>query len=153
MTELHFPTRQILLRSETQRATLMNLIPHLPLDNDHPLEIIIREQVKARGLDANGYYWMRIGEIAEQAWLDGRQYSKEAWHEYAKNHLMPEMITTKSGETRGKWETVPNGGMSVISTTQLDRKTFADYTAAVEALGTSLGVRFSEMANRHRGAA
>lgn len=147
-----FQTRTILLRTETQRETALALIPHLPLDSDRPLEMVIREQVKARGLDQNGYYFMRIGEIAEQAWLAGRQYSKNAWHEYAKNHIMPEEITTKDGEVRSKWEPTPDGEMSVISTTQLERKCFAEYTTAVEAFGAELGVMFSVMQDGRRAA-
>ena len=138
-----FPTRQILLRSDTQLAIVMALLPNLPLDEQEPLEVIIREPVKARGLDQNGYYFMRIGELAGQAWIDGKQFSKDAWHEYAKKNIMPEEITTKDGEVRSKWEPTPDGDMSVISTTRLERGCFADYTNAVEAFGASLGVMFS----------
>lgn len=138
-----FQTREFLLRSDIQVATLLALIPHLPLDADHPLSVRIGEQIKVRGLDQNGYYFMRIGEIAEQAWIDGKQFSKEAWHEYAKKNIMPEEIITKDGEVRSKWEPTPDGDMSVISTTRLEKGCFAEYTTAVEAFGAGLGVMFS----------
>lgn len=147
-----FATRQFFLRTDTQTATLLALIPHLPLDQDNPLEVVIREPVKARGMDQNGYYFMRIGELAGQAWIDGKQFSKDAWHEYAKKNIMPEEITTKDGEVRSKWEPTPDGDMSVISTTRLERGCFADYTNAVEAFGASLGVMFSASRDERKAA-
>lgn len=137
-----FPTRQILLRSQQQVDTLLFLIPNLPLDAENPLEVLIREAVKQRGIDQNGLYWRRIGDIAEQAWLKGRQYSKEVWHEYLARNEMPEEIVTKDGEMRSKWEESPDGAMTVISTSRLSKGSFAEYTEAVEAFGASLGVKF-----------
>jgi hypothetical protein len=134
-----FETRRIILAAEEQRARAIALLANVPLG----LEVLIRKPVKVRGLDQNGYYFMRIGEIAEQAWIDGKQFSKDAWHEYAKKNILPEEVTTKDGEVRSKWEQTPDGGMSVISTTRLERGCFADYTTAVEAFGASLGVMFS----------
>jgi len=104
--------------------------------------VVIREPVKVRGLDQNGLYWLRLGEIAEQAWFGGRQYSKEVWHHYCGINIMPEKVTTKDGEVRSKWIEVPSGDPIVISTTQLERRCFAEYTAAVEAFGAGLGVQF-----------
>ena len=138
-----FQTRSILLRTEIQRESAQALLDNVPLDAEQPLEVVFREPVKARGLDANGYYWMRLGEIAEQAWLNGRQYDKDTWHEYARQNLMPETIKTKDGEVRSKWVAVPSGRPVVISTTQLERRCFAQYTEAVEAFGAGLGVEFS----------
>lgn len=117
------------------------------------IEIVAREIVKARKPDQNGYYFMRIGEIAEQAWVAGKQFSKDAWHEYAKKNILPEEITTKDGEVCSKWEQTPDGGMSVISTTRLERGCFAEYTNAVEAFGASLGVMFHANPNDYRAAA
>ncbi len=98
-----FITRSIILRGEQQRQTVLSLVSNLPLDASHPLEIIVREEVRKRGLDANGYYWMRLGEIAEQGWFNGRKYISDVWHEYAKRHLMPDTVTTKNGEVVSKW--------------------------------------------------
>jgi hypothetical protein len=141
-----YKTRTIILIGEMQRNTAISVIQNAPIDPIAPLEVVIREQVKARGLDANGYYWLRIGEIAEQGWFNGKRYSKEVWHDYAKKHIMNEEIVTKDGEIRSKWEETPDGGMSVISTTLLDKRCFAEYVTAVEAFGCELGVMFSEKA-------
>jgi len=29
-------------------------------------------------------------DLAEQAWMDGKQYSQEVWHEYCKQQFLPE---------------------------------------------------------------
>ena len=55
---------------------------------------------------------------------------------------MPEKVTTKDGEVRSKWIEVPSGDPIVISTAQLERRCFAEYTTAVEAFGAGLGVQF-----------
>jgi hypothetical protein len=153
MKRQKFEPRKILLRGELQREGALALIRNLPADDKHPLEILVREEVKARKLDQNGYYWLRLGEIAEQAWFNGRQFNSDVWHEYAKRHLMPEEITTKDGELRSKWIETPDGSATPISTTQLERKCFADYTTAVEAFGASLGVQFSADVEERRRAA
>jgi hypothetical protein len=139
-----FQTRQILLRSQQQVDTLLFLIPNLPLDADKPLEVIIREQVKQRGLSQNALYWMRLHEIAEQGWFQGRLYSADVWHDYCKKYVMPEEIITKAGEVRSKWVDAPDGNQAVISTAELNRGSFAVYTEMVEAFGAGLGVRFKE---------
>lgn len=143
-----FATRRFILVGEAQRDAAIALLSNVPLG----LEVLIRTPVKARGLDQNGYYFMRIGELAGQAWIDGKQFSKDAWHEYAKKNIMPEEITTKDGEVRSKWEPTPDGDMSVISTTRLERGCFADYTNAVEAFGASLGVMFSASRDERKAA-
>ena len=135
-----YKTRSIILLGDQQKGIACAAIRNAP----DGLEVVIREPVKARGLDANGYYWLRLGEISDQAWFSARQYSKEVWHHYAGINLMPEQVTTKDGEVRSKWIEVPSGDPIVISTTQLERRCFAEYTTAVEAFGASLGVMFSE---------
>lgn len=140
MTDLgKYRKRTIVIKSDQQKELACAAVRNAPAG----VEVVIREPVRVRGLDANGYYWMRLGEISEQAWLGGRQYSKEVWHHYAGINLMPEEVTTKGGEIRSKWVEVPSGDPIVISTTQLERRCFAEYTTAVEAFGASLGVQFS----------
>lgn len=143
MKRQKFVTRKWLLKTEKQRDSLMVTLPNLPLDDVHPIEIVAREEAKARGLDANGYYWLRLGEIASQAWFNGRQYIADVWHEYAKRHLMQEQVTLKDGTVRSKWIEAPDGTLTVISTTLLEKGCFAEYCTIVEAFGADLGVQFS----------
>lgn len=139
-----FQTRKILVIGTDQRDLAVAMIRNLPIDPHCPLEVRVGEQIKVRGLDANAYYWMRLTEIAEQAWFDGKQYAKEVWHEYCRQKIMQEFVTIKSGERVHKWVESPTGNAVVISTTQLEKKCFADYVTACEAFGTGLGVMFSE---------
>ena len=138
-----YATSIVRLVGPLQVQTAIAKIQNAPLDESSPLEVVIREEVKVRGLDQNGLYWKRLGEIAEQAWFNGRQFNSDTWHYYAKTHLMPEEITTKDGEVRSKWEETPDGKLEVISTARLDRKCFSEYTHIVEAFGASLGTQFS----------
>lgn len=134
-----YRTRSIILLADQQREIACAAVRNAP----DGVEVVIREPVKARGLDQNGLYWLRLGEIADQAWLGGRQYIKEVWHHYAGINIMPEQIVTRDGETRSKWVEVPSGDPIVISTTALERRCFAEYTTAVEAFGAQMGVMFS----------
>ena len=139
-----FQTRRFLLRGTDQVKSLLALIPNLPVNPDHPLEILIREEPKERKLSKNALYWALLSEISDQAWLHGRQYSKDVWHEYCKSNIMPDKIITKDGETRSKWLDSPSGSPVVISTTMLEDNCFSEYITAVEAFGGGLGVRFGK---------
>ena len=123
---------QILLRSPAQLTLLDRIASTLPIDADHPIEVIIREQPKKRSSLANRYYWSVINQIASDAWVEDRQYTPDVWHEYAKRkHL-------------GTIE-LPGGGIMAISTADLDVSEFAQYVERVEAwAATELGVTFIE---------
>ena len=51
----------VLIRSDQQKELLAKKISNLPVDCDHPIQIVISEQTKKRGLDQNGLMWKRIG--------------------------------------------------------------------------------------------
>lgn len=126
----------------------MAAISNMPIDPLRPLEVIVREVQRQRHSEQNSYYWLRLNEIAEQAWLDGRQFCAETWHEYFKRSLLvedlpaPEPGTVRDGYR--KWDYDPSGERVLIgSTTMLTIRGFAAYTEAVEAFGCSLGVEFS----------
>lgn len=144
-----FKTRTITLYAELQRNTLMAIIPNLPLSDDKPLEVVIREPVKVRKPDANARMWAGpLRDIAEQAWVNGRQFSAEVWHEHFKREYLPDFdalefeLLTKEGYR--KWDIDPAGNRVLIgSTTQLTTRGFAAYLQQIEAEGASLGVMFS----------
>ena len=143
MQRQKFEPRRILLRATKHIELAIAVLRHLPIDDLRPLEFLVQEQSRKRGLDANAYYWLRIGEIAKSAWLEGRQYNADCWHEYAKRNIMQDTVTTKDGAERSKWIELPDGTLTVISTTELEKKCFAAYTTMCEAFGASLGVEFS----------
>ena len=134
-----YRTNTFRLIDEQRRKLCIAAVSNAPIG----IEVVLREVTKARGLDANGYYWMRLTEIAKQAWFSGKQYSKEVWHEYCVREVMPETVEIKDGEHVSKWISLPGGGLGLISTTKLSAKSFSEYCTAVEAFGASLGVQFS----------
>jgi len=152
--EMNFKPLKYILRSSAQRFAAIHTIDNLPLEEDHPLEVLIQEHVEQRTLSQNSYYWMRLGEIAEQAWVEGKQYSTDAWHEYCKREVMPDWVKNKIGEMVFKKIKIPDGRNDndkacfpaptiIISTADLEKEWFAKYITAVEAFGsTELGVQF-----------
>lgn len=133
----------VLIRSDQQKELLAKKISNLPVDCDRPIQIVISEQTKARGLDQNGLMWKRIGEIADQAFINKRQYGKDCWHKYLKDNEMQEEVELKDGTTCSKWVEQIDGSMEVISTTELSARCFSDYITIIEAFGSGLGVMFS----------
>lgn len=141
MSAQPFATRRFILVGEYQRDAAIALLTNVPLG----LEVLIRKPVKVRGMDQNALYWVGpLADIAAQAWVAGRQYSAEVWHEQFKRAYLPEEYDeelTKEGYR--KWDITPNGDRVLIgSTTQLTKKGFSQYLTQVEADGAGLGVQF-----------
>ncbi|SRR6266404_1850100 len=145
-----FTTRPILLRAETQRKIAILLINSLPLDADNPIEVVVREMVKARKPDQNSHMWAGpLADIEEQGYVNGRTYSAEVWHEHLKREYLPEEFDPDlCKEGYRKWDYTPAGDRVLIgSTTKLTIKGFAQYLTQVEAFGASIGVQFSASPN------
>jgi len=137
--------RKFILRDEKVRDSLLALVRNLPIDPLRPVEVVAREEVKARKADQNAALWAGpLRDISEQAWLDGRQFSPEVWAQYFKRQLLPESFDPElTMENYAKWAIDPAGDRVLIgSTTQLTIKGHAQYREAIEAFGASLGVRF-----------
>ena len=102
------------------------------------------EAVKPRSVDQNRMYFRRLGEISDQAWFNGKQYSSEGWHHYSKWHIMTDEVELKDGTIVSKLVETPDGKLDVISTTKLSVRCFANYITLVEVFGASdLNVKFS----------
>ena len=84
-----------------------------------PLAVTVHEHKSKRSGEQNRLYWALLTEIAEHAWVDGRQYSKDAWHA----HFASEFIG---------WEETPKGGRAPISTTTLSVPEFTAYIERVQ---------------------
>ncbi|WP_211234106.1 recombination protein NinB [Chitinilyticum litopenaei] len=100
-----------------------------------PLMLIVTTADKKRNNEQNRRYWKAVLQpIAQQAWVAGRQYSAEVWHEhYARKFGVCEDMTLPNGEvvTRRK------------STTEMTVAEFSEYMQRVEADAASeLGVLF-----------
>lgn len=143
MERQKFQTRKFLLRGESQRDALIALAQNLPLDPEKPLEAFIREEVKPRKPDQNAAMWAGpLRDIEQQAWLDGRTFKADVWHEHFKREFLPEEYDPDLClEGYRKWDYLPTGERVLVgSTTQLKAKGFAQYLMQVEAFGASLGV-------------
>lgn len=146
-----FQLRTFRLVGIDQRDRLLALVGNLPIDTQKPLEVVIREEKKARKLDQNALYWAGpLRDIAEQAWVHGRQYSAEVFHEYFKREFLPDPDHSDFDDTNvkdgyRKWADMPNGMRVLVgSTTQLTVKGMSAYLEQVYAAGANLGVQFSE---------
>lgn len=150
MGRAKFNRRVIRLTGPVPLQSALTLLQNVPLDPAKPLEVEVREAVKVRNLDQNAYYWKRISEIAEQAWIGGKQFSAEILHEHFKREFLPEedddeiVDLVRDWHTYRKWAFTPSGErICVGSTTQLTPKGFARFVEQVEAFGAELGVQFS----------
>lgn len=113
----------------------------------HPMAIRCYEHKERRTLEQQSLMWIRLGEIADQAWVGGRQFSAEVWHEHFKREFLPD----EDGPTKhcrkgySKWAVMPNGDRTLIgSTTQLTTAGMGEYMEQLQAYGAGeLGVRFA----------
>jgi hypothetical protein len=140
-----YQTRQILLGNGMTKETAKSLIDNCPLDPVKPLEFILREAVKPRKADQNALMWSGpLADIAQQAWVQGRTFSAETWHEHFKREFLPEShIEGMTKEGYQKWDITPSGERVLIgSTTDLTVRGFSEYLEQIHAYGASLGVRF-----------
>jgi hypothetical protein len=54
-----------------------------------PLMVTIEEYGTKRSTQANARYWALLEEISEQAYVDGKRFSREAWHTYFREQYAP----------------------------------------------------------------
>lgn len=145
MTREKYPTRTIVLVGLMQKDTARSLLEQAPIDMHKPLELVIREQQKERKLDQQALMWVsQLADISAQAYVNGRTYSAELWHEFFKREYLPDEYDPElCKEGYRKWDYSPDGERVLIgSTTQLTVKGFAQYLTQIEAHGASLGVMF-----------
>lgn len=98
------------------------------------LVIEIYRESDARTLAQNRRYFGSavLGAIEQQAWVNGRQYDKETWHEIFKRKFIG-VIELHDGSVVG------------MSSTKLTTKEFSDFMNNVEAYAASeLGVVFDD---------
>lgn len=104
-------------------------------DNGKPLRVILTSSDRKRSGEANAYYWgLLLEQIADQAWVEGRQYSKDVWHVF-----MAEKFSEKVELS------LPGGSIHIRrkSTAEMTVGEFSEYLQKVESFAaTELGVRF-----------
>ena len=86
-------------------------------------EIVLRPLKSKRSIDQNKRYWALLRELASVAWVDGRQFDDQVWHEQFRRWFIGcEEIRLPSGETE----------LRGISTTTLTVQQFTDYMTQIE---------------------
>jgi hypothetical protein len=154
-----FTKRQIRLIGRQQVDTAIAMLNNAPLDAVKPLLLTLAEEAKVRTLDQNAaYHAGPLRDIAEQAWIDGRQFSAPVLHEHFKQEYLPddelldidEMARlVKEPHAYRKWDTDLRGNRICIgSTTQLTKFGFGEFMEQVQAFGAGLGVQFSAVPGR-----
>ncbi len=90
----------------------------------HMLRIIVTEEERKRSTEQNRrYFGYVLKTIADQAWVDGRQFNADVWHEYfARKFGICEDVTLPDGEVIVRRK----------STTDMSVGDFADYMTRVE---------------------
>ncbi len=138
----------IALHNEYSRSCAMKILGNLPVDDT--IEIVIQPRKQKRSNAQNALFWgARLKEISEQAWVGGKQFSSDVWHEHLKREYLPEgheedfERMVRKGYV--KWEFLPNGERQMVgSTTQLTTYGMTVYMTKCESYAAQeLGVRFS----------
>jgi hypothetical protein len=84
-----------------------------------PLAVTVSEHKAKRSGEQNRLYWVLLAEIADTAWVDGRRFSRDAWHAHF------------AGQFIG-FEETPGGMRVPISTTTLSVAEFTTYIERVQ---------------------
>lgn len=88
------------------------------------LEITIRPYKAKRSHEQNKRLWAIYGELADKAWVNGRRYSAETWHEYCKGMFLGYELKAMPDGTEIK---------TPISTTTLNTAEMTDYQNRLQA--------------------
>lgn len=133
----------IIITQQSQQNALTR-IANLPTDGS--VEIVIQPKTEARSQSQNAKQWADVlAQISSQAWVQGKQFSPEVWHDYLKRMFLPESYDpelTRDGYI--KWADLPDGSLKCVgSTTKLTKKGFSQYMTQVEVYAIQeLGVIF-----------
>lgn len=114
---------------------------HLIADGKR-VRILAEEAEDTRSLQQNAFYWaVLLKEIAEQASIDGKRWTAEAWHEFGKRTFLGYEI--KRIVIAGRKRKAVS--RQLRSTTKQSVKRMSKYLDELMAFAvTDLGVRFSE---------
>lgn len=97
-------------------------------DQGKPLSVTVAEYKTKRSIEQNKRYHAILREISEGAWIGGKQFSTDAWHEEFKCRFIGV-------------EDKPSGGTVGISTTTLSVSEFSDLMDKISAYAASdLGI-------------
>lgn len=84
-----------------------------------PLVVEVYPESAKRSTRQNAAYWAMLHQLAESAWIEGRQHKAETWHHYC------------AGRFLGYVDGI-GGAMVPISTTTLGTTEFSDYMQQIQ---------------------
>lgn len=94
------------------------------LESNAELEVCIRPYNSKRSIEQNRRLWKIYGELADKAWVNGRRYSAETWHEYCKGYFLGFELKAMLDGSELK---------TPISTTTLNTAEMTDYQNRLQA--------------------
>jgi len=111
------------------------------LDNGRPARVRVEEHEDDRSEQQNKFYWGPcLGDISEQARIDGQRYTKEAWHNLFKRVFLGYEIVREKVAGRKKTTIIRR----LRSTRNLKVRAFSKYLDELQAFAaTEHGVRFT----------
>jgi hypothetical protein len=125
--------RTFILRDPEHARTMIQFIKENAGEQaraGRPLVVTVTEHKAKRSSEANARYWALLGEIAEQVQVNGKWFSRDVWHEWAKEQYAPKV----EGPS----------GLLTVSTTQMNVEQFAQYMTQIESYAAQeLGVEFA----------
>ncbi|WP_186215900.1 recombination protein NinB [Burkholderia gladioli] len=104
-------------------------------ERGEPLRVIVTAEERKRNEQQNRFYFGSVlRDISEQAWIEGRQFDKDAWHEhFAKKYGVLEEVELPYGEIILRRK----------STSKMSVKEFSTYLNQIQAYAANeLGVEF-----------
>lgn len=139
---------ELISPQQANRAVRERFFPYCKakLDEGLCLAVTVTELEDARSLEQNKLYWHFLGEISDQAKLNGIGATKEGWHLYFRRKFLGYKFTT----TRLPGNKRPSVIRELRSTRGLSVKKMAEYTTQVTAEAASeFGVMFSVREDQH----
>lgn len=126
------------LRNYEIRSRACQLVAGLPIDQDKPLVVEVKEMT--RSLAQNSMLWACLTDIAEQVVWHGRKLSKEDW-----KHVLSAALYQQ--------DVVPNlngNGFVVLgkSTSKMTVREMRDLIELAQAFGAEQGVTFGDESRR-----
>lgn len=111
-------------------------------EQGQPLEVRVSVYKAKRSTEQNALMWVLLTQIADQAWVAGRQFAAEVWAEHFKRELLPE----ETARGVKKWKFLPNGErVLAMSTSNLNVSEFSTYLEKLQAkAAVELGVIFND---------
>jgi hypothetical protein len=155
--------RSVFLRGPENLEFLHTLLAKLPFDDENPVEVLMREQVKKRQDRLNQAMWAgTLRDIERQAHFphpNGPTYPAAVWHEHLKelflpDENLPDFDPSLVLDGYHKWDFDPFNGQRRLhgSTTHLTDRGMRLYVLQVEAhMASEYAVTFTVPEDERRG--